>query len=122
MINSVPDEPAGLFTEGGDTYGIGGLNIGAMVTDAADEAGQDATSWHIILAFTLAAALALFVYKKTHDMSIGQRGSLLLSMVAGELVLVIFYIYSTIPGLVLIPCGIMALALIVWRKSPAPVD
>ena len=116
------DTPAGLYTEGDDSYGIGGINIGELVTAAADDAGQDATSWHIILAFTLAIGALILVYGLTHSSKLGQRGSLILSLLASGGVLVYFYSQGTIAGWVLIPFGLMALLLAMWRKSPSPVD
>ncbi|MBU1067525.1 hypothetical protein KKE60_07035, partial [Patescibacteria group bacterium] len=116
------DAPAGLYTEGDDSYGIGGINIGELVTAAADDAGQDATSWHIILAFTLAIGALVLVYGLTHSSKLGQRGSLILSLLASGGVLVYFYSQGTIAGWVLIPFGLMALLLAMWRKSPSPVD
>jgi len=122
MIAEVPATPDNLFTEGGDTYGIGGFDIGQKVTDAAEGAGQDPTHWHLIVAFGLALLAMMGTYKVTHNDSMGQRGSLLLAAIVAEGVLIFFYQMLTIPGLALIPFGMFALLLIVWRKSPSPVD
>jgi len=46
----------------------------------------------------------------------------MLAAIAAEGVLIFFYKMVTIPGFVLIPFGLIALLLIVWRKSPSPVD
>jgi hypothetical protein len=114
--------PDNLFTEGGDTYGIGDLDFGQKITDTADAAGQDATSWHIIFVFGLTLGACLGVYALTHKSKIGVRGSLLLAAIAAEGVLIYFYNQETIPGFALIPFGLIALLLIAWRKSPSPVD
>jgi len=122
MVESVPGTPDDLFTEGADGYGIGGFNIGELITDTADGAGQDATSWHFIFAFGLALMVMFGVYKGTHNMNMGTRGSLWVSALAGGGVLIFFYVQGTIPGFALIPFGLMALGLIVWTKSHSPVD
>jgi len=122
MIGELPDTPDNLFTEGGDSYGVGDFNIGELITDAAEGAGQDATIWHILIAFGLALLVMFGVYKTTHNYAIGQRGSLILAAFAAEGVLILFYKFTTIPGFSLIPFGIMAVGLLVLRKSHSPVD
>ncbi len=122
MITSVPNTPSGLFSEGADTYGIGGFNIGKKVTDAATGAGQDPASWHILFAFGL-ALLALFgTFKVTHNTRMGKRGSLVISTLVADGVMIYFYVMGTIPGFTLIPFSLIAILLIVWNKSPSPVD
>lgn len=121
MVEAVPETPEDLFTEGGDEYGIGDFNIGELVTDRAEEAGYDPDTWHFLLAYGLSAAAMAGVYK----VSMGKlklRGSLFAATIAGGVVMAIFYRYTTIPGFTLIPYGLMALGLVLWRKSPSPID
>ncbi len=122
MIGAVPDEPSGMFTEGDDSWGIAGFNIGELWTGAAEGAGQDPTAWHIILVFGLAMIVFVGVYGMTHKRRMGIRGSLTIASLAAMGVLIFFYTQGTIPGLVLIPVGLIVVLLIVWRKSAVPID
>lgn len=123
MVTTTLAAPDNLFTQSASpTYGIGDFNFGDLISGAASDAGQDATNWHYMAAFTLAISAGVFVFAKTHSSRMGRKGSLLLSAVTTEIVLVCFYLFEAISGLALIPFALIALLLVMWRKSPAPVD
>jgi hypothetical protein len=117
MITEVPSTPAGLFTDGGT-----GFPLGPEISTAAAGAGDDPSSWIIIFAIGLAILAFVIIYGATHSTRLGQKGSLILASIVAELVLVYFYIVLAVPGLILIPGGIILIMLILWRKSTAPVD
>jgi hypothetical protein len=117
MIPVPPVSPDNLLTEGGS-----GFPMGAEIAAAATHAGDDPATWLFSFAFAIAAFVAIFVFKVTNNTSIGQRGSLLLSVMISEGILIYFYVVHTVPGMALVPLGIIGLALIVWRKSPAPME
>jgi len=109
--------PENLFTEGGWHF-----PLGEQIKGTAEELGQDPTTWLFGFAFLLAIMAFIGVYALTHRAKMGQKGSLFLACIAAEGILVYFYRTETVPGLVLIPFGLIAVLLVVWRKSPAPID
>ncbi len=117
MITSVPSTPATLYTAG--TYIYPGATL---ITAWAVAAGQPPIAFHYTFIFGLSLLAMILVYAKTHDTKMGQRGSLLLAVIAGLLVVVYFYNAGAVVGWVLIPYGLLGLALVVWRKSPSPID
>ena len=52
----------------------------------------------------------------------GAMGTVVAPPASYECVLVLFYTFEVLPGLVLIPFGLFAMAILVWGKSRAPVD
>lgn len=122
MIPTALETPEDLFTEGGDAYAIGDFNTGELVTDYAESAGHPPEPYHFLLAYGIALIVILAVYGFTHSSRLGRQGSLALAFFAGGLVLVGFYRFETIPGWTLIPYGLGAILLIMWRRSPSPVD
>ncbi len=117
MITGAPSTPSGMFDEGHYAF-----PLGTQIVETADALGQNRETWLFAYAFMVAVLAAIAVYAVTHKIKIGQRGSLILSAVVAEGVIIYFYIVTTLPGLALIPFGIIAVFLIVWRKSAAPVD
>lgn len=117
MISSVPGEPSGLFTDGGS-----GFPMGPQISQAATDAGDDPESWIILFALGLAILAFIILFTTTHNTKLGRTGSLILASIGAEIVLVYFYRVGSIPGLLLIPAGIMLIFFVFWRKSPAPVD
>jgi hypothetical protein len=117
MIGGVPVAPSGMFTDGGT-----GFPLGAEIAAAAAAAGDEPEHWLLIVAFAIAAVVFVGIYAKTHDSRLGRTGSLVLAGISAELALVFFYIVGAIPGLALVPTGLILIFLIFWRRSPAPVD
>jgi len=123
MVTTTLAEPDNLFTQSATpTFGIGDIDYGELISDRADYAGQDPTNWQYIFAFSMAIAAAIFIFARTHSTRMGRRGSLLLSVVSAEVVLIVFYLWSSISGLALIPFAIIGMTMVIWKKSPAPVD
>lgn len=117
IIPSLPNTPTGLYDEGGYSF-PGGAEIKAV----AEGAGQNVETWLFAFAFGSALLVLIGVYRFTQNTRLGQKGSLLLACIAAEIVLVIFYRVTTIPGWTLIPFGLFSVLLVMWRKSPSPVD
>jgi hypothetical protein len=117
MISTAPTAPTGLFTEGATTF-----PLGPQIEATANALGQNVEAWLFFFAYGLAALGAIGVFAVTHNTKMGQKGSLILSCLTAEGILIYFYIVSTIPGWSLIPLGIIAVLLLAWRKSPSPVD
>ena len=122
LLDETPTAPAGLFTEGSDSYGVGDFNIGEVITDTAEDAYQDATTWHYIVAFGLSTLFFALAYGASHETRTGRRGSLMLAVFVAAIPLIFFYREGTIFGWLLIPYGLLELFLIAWRRSPSPVD
>jgi hypothetical protein len=114
---TTPVAPGGLFVEGGT-----GFPLGAEVAAAATAAGDDPDIWVFLAAFGVTVGVIIFIYAKTHSSKLGRMGSLFLAAASGELVMIYFYNVATLPGWVLIPFPVIAGALLLLRKSVAPVD
>lgn len=117
MIETVPTEPDSLWTEGGT-----GFPLGPEVAATADSAGQPQTVWLYAFAFALAVGAFILTYAATHKIRMGMKGSLILSCLSAELVLIFFVLTETVAGFALIPLGLILISLTLWRKSAAPVD
>jgi len=113
LVPTLPADPGGLFTEGGEC--MPGL---AEFADASEASGNPRAMFPIMLAFGLALLLGFAVYGATHVARMGQRGSLFLQILTSESVMVFFYVggCSVIPGWVLIPFGVQSLFLLVGRN------
>lgn len=117
MVTATPDTPDNLYTEGGYNF-----PMGTQIAQTASDLGQNTEAWLYFIAFGLALFAAFAVYAVTNKTKLGQKGSLVLATLAAEGVLIYFYRTQTVSGWVLVPLGIIAVLLILWRKSPSPVD
>ncbi len=117
MITTVPTAPTNLYTEGIYTY-----PGAALVTAWALSSGNPPAAFHLSFAFGLALLAMVLVFGATHNVRMGQRGSLILALLAGVLVDIYFYTTGAVPGWTLIPYGLIGITLVLWRKSPSPVD
>ena len=109
IVPEPPEEPEGIFDEGGTDF-PGGAEL-------MDIFGEEYELYLFIFVFFIAIVAGLIVFWTTHRSRMGVRGSLLLMAVMIEGVLVYFYIGThTIPGWSLIPIGLAALVLLIWRN------
>jgi hypothetical protein len=76
----------------------------------------------VIIAFATSIGLGLLVAKATHIEKKGIRASLLLGSGTIEVGLAVWYLAGNhvIPGWVLIPFGVIAALLLLWR-NPTPI-
>lgn len=117
MVDSVPVSPSGMFTDGGT-----GFPLGPQISQMAVDAGDEPESWIGLFALGLAILTFILVYGATHNTRLGRRGSLVLASLAGEGILVYFYIVGAVAGWTLLPAGALLVFLVFWRRSTAPVD
>lgn len=118
MIGTLPATPSELFTEGGTTF-PGAAEINTLATDLR-------TPYESIMypiAFGLAGLAGAGVYAATHKIKMGVKGSLFLMFLTIEGVLMIFVFGGggVISGFVLIPIGIILVALLMIRNPQSPV-
>jgi hypothetical protein len=113
LIPTVPGSPSGLFTDGGE--GMLGL---AELGDASEATGNPREMFIIIVAFLLAVLIGFAVYGATHNAKMGVKGSVLLQSISSLVVMIFFYVGGggVIPGWVLIPFGIEAFFIMLWRN------
>lgn len=113
LIPTVPGSPSGLFTDGGE--GMLGL---AELGDASEATGNPREMFAIMLAFLLSVLIGFAVYGATHNAKMGVKGSVLLQSISSLVVMIFFYVGGggVIPGWVLIPFGIEAFFIMLWRN------
>lgn len=111
----VPEEPGKLYEELNMTFFGAGV-----IQDFSDATGMPLAIPVFIYALGAALVLGLGAYR----LSMGRhgRGSLLIQAIVSLVVMVYFVAAGdgVIPMLVLIPFGLEALALIIWRQTPGP--
>ncbi len=118
IIDEVPDQPEGLYTEGGYDF-PGGPELVAMGAAADPSMPKEAVLFPMV--FFTAIALGMGTFAVSHKAKIGVKGSLLLMVTVIEAVLLFFYAGThTIPGWVLIPGGLFAIVLLMWRNPYSP--
>lgn len=117
MITGNITEPAGL-------YGGGGHNFpgGEQLEDLAETNYIPLEAILFPLAFGSALLAGLGVFALTHNAKVGVRGSLLVQAFVSLGILVFWYKMGggVIPGWVLIPFGLEAILLLLWRNPYSP--
>ena len=118
MIKETPEEPEGLYREGGTSF-PGGSEIEAL----ANETRLPVELFLYLLAFGTAGLFGVGAYALTHRSKMGIKGSLLIMIIVIEGVLVFWYKMGdgVISGWVLIPFAIIAIPLLLWRNPYTPM-
>lgn len=117
MITDNITEPAGL-------YGGGGHNFpgGTQLVELAETTHTPLKAILFPLAFGTALLAGLGVFALTHNAKVGVRGSLLVQTMVSLGILVFWYKMGdgVIPGWSLIPFGLEAILLLLWRNPYNP--
>jgi hypothetical protein len=110
-------QPEGLFREGGE--GMPGLK---ELGDVSEATGNPRELFILLFAYILAIVAGFVVFGLTHKDRKGIKGSLFLQALTSLAVLIIFYVGGdgVIPGWSLIPFGIEAFLLLLWRNPYNP--
>ncbi len=119
MIPTVPASPDNLYSEGGTSF-PGGAELAA----AAAKNRYAPSVFLIFIAFATAIGLGVLVFGASHNTRAGVKGSLMLMCLAIEGGLIFWYKVGTgvIPGWVLIPFGLTAIVLLMWRNPNNPAN
>ena len=119
MITEVPDEPAGIYDEGGTSF-----PWGTEIKKMADAMRLPKEVFLFPLAFGTAILLGCVAFGLTHRQKMGIKGSLLIMCSVIEGTLIIWYVIGggVIPGWVLIPFGIVAVLLLLWKNPYNPTS
>jgi hypothetical protein len=117
IMTTPPTEPNSLYVGGGHDF-----PLGQELEDAATKMDYPTSTFLVIIAFTTSIGLGLLVAKATHIEKKGIRASLLLGSGTIEVGLAVWYLAGNhvIPGWVLIPFGVIAALLLLWR-NPTPI-
>lgn len=119
MITDVPDEPVGLYTEGGTSFPWSNLIINL--------AGYMRVPVEVIsipIALLSAMIMGLVAFGGTHSAQMGVRGSLWIQCMVTGGVMILWYIGGggVLPGWVLIPFGLWAIVMLLWRNPFSPAS
>ena len=119
MVPDTPGAPTGLYTEGG--YSFPG---GQQIKDIADANRMPVEALLFPLAIGSAVILGMVAFAITHNTKMGVKGSLWVQTVVTLGVCVFWYRIGggVIPGWILIPWGIEALMLLMWRNPYNPTQ
>lgn len=117
MITEVPDEPTGIYDEGGTSF-----PWGTEIEEMADNMRLPKEVFLFPLAFGSAILLGGTAFGLTHRQKMGIKGSLLIMCFVIEGVLIVWYSIGggVIPGWTLIPFGIAAVLLLLWKNPYNP--
>ena len=117
MITEVPDEPTGIYDEGGTSF-----PGGAEIKKTAGSMRLPKEVFLFPLAFGTAILLGAVAFGLTHRQKMGIKGSLLIMCSVIEGTLIIWYVIGggVIPGWILIPFGIVAVLLLLWKNPYNP--
>lgn len=119
MITEVPVEPTGIYDEGGTSF-----PWGTEIEEMADDMRLPKEVFLFPLAFGTAILLGGTAFGLTHRQKMGIKGSLLIMCFVIEGVLIIWYMIGggVIPGWTLIPFGIFAAVLLLWKNPYSPAS
>ena len=117
MITEIPDEPSGIYDEGGTSF-----PWGTEIEEMANKMRLPKEVFLFPLAFGTAILIGCVAFGLTHRQKMGIKGSLLIMCFVIEGVLIVWYKVGggVIPGWSLVPFGLIAVLLLLWKNPYNP--